>query len=72
MTERQPLPSDDAPDDDMPDMPLPDQPVGSDDWGITDLEQSTGEPLDQKLARERPDSAGRSRDEDEPTGEERP
>jgi len=72
MTERVPLPSDDALEDGMPDMPMPDQPIGSDDWGITDFEQSTGEPLDQKLARERPDGPGRSRDEDDLRGEARP
>ena len=46
----------------MADMPMPDQPIGSDDWGITDFEQATGEPLDRKLARERPDVQDRSRD----------
>ena len=52
MTEREQLPSDDALEDVTPDMEMPDQPIGSDDWGITDFEQSTGEPLDRKLARE--------------------
>jgi hypothetical protein len=72
MSEREPLPSDDALEDDMPDMALPDQPIGSDDWGITDFEQSTGEPLARKLAGERPDRPGRSRDEDELTDGGRP
>ena len=72
MTEREQLPSDDALEDVTPDMEMADQPIGSDDWGITDFEQSTGAPLDRKLARERPDSSDRSRGEDELRGEERP
>ena len=28
------------------DMPMPDRPMGADEWGITDMEQSSGEPLD--------------------------
>ena len=44
------------------DMPMPDRPLGADDWGITDMEESSGEPLDVRLARERPDGSDRSRD----------
>ncbi|MGH9012195.1 MAG: hypothetical protein ACRDYF_20485 [Acidimicrobiia bacterium] len=45
------------------DMPMPDRPLAADDWGITDMEESSGEPLDVRLARERPDGRDRSRDE---------
>jgi len=72
MTEPEHLPSDDALEDVMTAMETPDQPVGSDDWGITDFEQSTGEPLDRKLARERPDDSDRSRDDEELRGGGRP
>jgi hypothetical protein len=41
------------------DMPMPDQPLGADDWGITEFEERSGEPLDVRLAREVPDDAGR-------------
>jgi hypothetical protein len=38
------------------DMPMPDQPLGADDWGITEFEERSGEPLDVRLARETPDT----------------
>jgi hypothetical protein len=44
------------------DMPMPDRPMGADDWGTTDMEESSGEPLDVRLSRERPDGRDRSRD----------
>jgi hypothetical protein len=44
------------------DMPMPDRPLAADDWGITHMEESSGEPLDVRLARERPDGPDRSRD----------
>jgi hypothetical protein len=44
------------------DMPMPDRPLGVDDWGITDMEEAGGEPLDVRLARERPDGPDRSFD----------
>jgi hypothetical protein len=44
------------------DMPMPDRPLGADEWGITDMEQSSGESLDVRLGRERPDGRDRSRD----------
>jgi hypothetical protein len=44
------------------DMPMPDRPLGADDWGITDMEEAGGEPLDVRLARERPDGRDRSGD----------
>jgi hypothetical protein len=44
------------------DMPIPDRPLGADDWGITELEERSGEPLDVRLARERPDGRDRSWD----------
>ena len=44
------------------DMPMPDRPMGAEEWGITDLEQSSGEPLDVRLSRERPDGPDHSRD----------
>ncbi|HKY76386.1 MAG TPA: hypothetical protein VJS45_09610 [Acidimicrobiia bacterium] len=44
------------------DMPMPDRPLGADDWGITEMEQASGEPLDVRLARERPDRPDRSQD----------
>lgn len=34
------------------DMPIPDEPIGTDDWGITEFEERTGEPLGRRLARE--------------------
>jgi hypothetical protein len=37
------------------DMPMPDRPLGADQWGITDMEQRSGEPLDRRLAHERPE-----------------
>jgi hypothetical protein len=36
--------------------------MGADDWGTTDMEESSGEPLDVRLSRERPDGRDRSRD----------
>jgi hypothetical protein len=44
------------------DMPVPDRPLGADDWGITPMEESSGEPLDVRLSRERPDGPDHSRD----------
>ena len=44
------------------DMPMPDHPLGADEWGITEMEQASGEPLDVRLARERPDGRDLSRD----------
>ena len=44
------------------DMPMPDRPMGADEWGITGKEQSSGEPLDVRLSRERPEGPDRSRD----------
>jgi hypothetical protein len=44
------------------DMPMPDRPMGADDWGITEMEESSGEPLDVRLSREWPDGRDRSRD----------
>jgi len=37
------------------DMPMPDRPLGADQWGITDMEQRHGEPLDRRVAHERPE-----------------
>ena len=37
------------------DMPMPDRPLGADAWGITDFEERSGEPLERRLAHERPD-----------------
>lgn len=37
------------------DMPMPDEPIGSDSWGITELEERQGEPLDVRLGQERPE-----------------
>ncbi len=39
----------------MADMPMPDRPLGADQWGITDMEQRRGEPLDRRVAHERPE-----------------
>jgi hypothetical protein len=44
------------------DMPMPDRPLGADDWGITEMEEASGEPLDVRLRRERPDGRDRSQD----------
>lgn len=44
------------------DMPMPDRPLGADEWGVTQMEASSGEPLDVRLSRERPDGPDRSRD----------
>jgi hypothetical protein len=44
------------------DMPMPDRPLGADEWGTTSFEESSGESLDRRLARERPDGPDRSRD----------
>ena len=44
------------------DMPIPDRPIGADDWGITEFEERSGEPLDRRLAREQADGPDRSRD----------
>jgi hypothetical protein len=43
------------PDPEQPALPA-DRPVGVDSYGTTAQEQLEGEPLDQKLARERPDT----------------
>jgi hypothetical protein len=37
------------------DMPMPDRPLGVDQWGITAFEEEHREPLDRRLAHERPD-----------------
>ena len=37
------------------DMPMPDRPLGAQEWGTTEFEERTGEPLDVRLAREAPD-----------------
>ena len=37
------------------DMPMPDRPLGADSWGITEMEERSGEPLDRRLAHERPE-----------------
>jgi len=37
------------------DMPMPDRPLGADQWGITAFEEERKEPLDRRLAHERPD-----------------
>ncbi len=39
----------------LADMPMPDRPLGADQWGITDLEQRSGEPLDRRVAHEQPE-----------------
>jgi hypothetical protein len=44
------------------DMPMPDRPLGADEWGITEMEQASGEPLGGRLRRERPDGPDRSSD----------
>ena len=44
------------------DMSMPDHPMGADEWGVTAMEQSSGEPLDVRLSREQPDGPDRSRD----------
>ena len=44
------------------DMPMPDRPLGADEWGITEFEERSGEPLDVRLAREVPDGRDRFRD----------
>jgi hypothetical protein len=44
------------------DMPMPDRPLGADDWGTTEFEERSGEPMDVRLRRERPDGPDRSRD----------
>ena len=41
------------------DMPMPDRPLGVREWGTTEFEERSGEPLDVRLARETPDDAGR-------------
>ena len=41
------------------DMPMPDRPLGADEWGITEFEERSGEPLGLRLSRETPDDAGR-------------
>ncbi len=48
------------------DMPMPDRPLGSDDWGITEAEERSGEPHDVRLGRER--TGGRDRSRDDGTG----
>ena len=37
------------------DMPMPDRPMGADQWGITDFEERRSEPLERRLAHERPE-----------------
>ena len=37
------------------DMPMPDEPLAVDEWGTTEFEERTGEPLGVRLARETPD-----------------
>ena len=37
------------------DMPMPDRPLGADRWGVTGFEERHGEPLDRRLAHERPE-----------------
>lgn len=44
------------------DMPMPDRPLGADEWGVTNMEEGSGEPLDVRLRRERPDGRDRSQD----------
>ena len=44
------------------DMPMPDEPIGADEWGVTELEERSGEPLGRRLARERPDGVDRAED----------
>lgn len=44
------------------DMPMPDRPMGVTEWGTTEFEERTGEPLDVRLARELPDGIDHSRD----------
>ncbi len=40
------------------DMPMPDSPLAAEEWGTTEFEERTGEPLDVRLARETPDFGG--------------
>jgi len=37
------------------DMPMPDRPLGADQWGVTAFEEEHHEPLDRRLAHERPE-----------------
>jgi hypothetical protein len=46
----------------LADMPMPDRPMGADSWGVTDLEERNGGPLDRRLARERPEGWDLSED----------
>lgn len=39
------------------DMPIPDRPWAADDWGTTAWEEDTGEPLDVRLRRDRPETS---------------
>jgi hypothetical protein len=45
------------------DMPMPDEPIGAHEWGITEFEERSGEPLDRRLARETPDIGASTIDE---------
>ena len=40
------------------DMPIPDRPMAADQWGITAFEEEHHEPLDRRLAHERPEGRG--------------
>lgn len=42
----------------MADTALPDRPIGATEWGTTEAEERSGEPLDVRLAREGPDVGG--------------
>jgi len=46
------------------DMPMPDRAMGAEEWGTTGFEERTGESLDRRLARERPDGPDRFPDDD--------
>ena len=48
------------------DMPMPEEPLGADSWGVTELEERQGEPLDVRLGRERPDGRDRADDDGGP------
>ena len=38
------------------DMPMPDEPMGVDEWGVTEFEERSGEPMSRRLARETADA----------------
>jgi len=44
------------------DMPMPDRPLGVNQWGTTAFEEERREPLDRRLAHERPDSGREAAD----------